>query len=735
MTDNERTVLAMRPGVSKGTRLNGIYEIDRLIATGGMGEVYRGHAIETGDTVAIKMIRPDFAQNDAALALFRKEAAALHNLNHEAIVRYYVFSIDPALGSPYLAMEFVDGQSLSDRIRHGPLSVEEANILRKRIASGLDAAHELGIIHRDISPDNIILPGGQIGRAKIIDFGIARSTRLGEGTVIGGGFAGKHNYVSPEQLGLCGGEVTGKSDIYSLGLVLAEALSGRPLDMGGTQMDIVEKRRRIPDLANVDKRLRPLLARMLEPRPADRPASMADVASWEAPAIVPARRFPMIAIASLAGLIVLGGAAYVLVPNFGSRSGPVAPANPLDLRPADPPQTASRTQPPPLIEQAPPAAPTPGPAQDGKGAVETPPAARQPPEQVARPTPLTERPAPPPDTARPAAAPLLNDAVPAPEPRPQQPRVQEPRVQEPRVQEPRVQEPRVQEPRVSDSRPSDIGLPDIKPPETRPPETRTQQSPAVSTQRPTQDTRPAAPIAPDPRPTTPVPPTQPTVSQRPADIAVVTPPAPSLTPVQRLIRFVSDYDGGACFYLTPIEIAERKASIEGFGPSSAPFAAFDEAFQNKNGFEAQISVRQVTQPQCALVNFLTQVRGQQDRAPRLQINSFSVRSGDTLSGSIDGFGDRHVALLLVADDGLVYDLGGYLNRDGDRRTFELKVQLTGGPGSKPAIVLVVTSLRPLDALAGGRPVPADELFPRLLGDLQRSGEPVGLALKYFRIEG
>ena len=83
--------------LSPGTRLNGIYEIDQLIAAGGMGEIYKGHTIQTGDPVAIKVMLPEFAENDAALALFRKEASALHNLHHEAIVRYYVFTIEPVL--------------------------------------------------------------------------------------------------------------------------------------------------------------------------------------------------------------------------------------------------------------------------------------------------------------------------------------------------------------------------------------------------------------------------------------------------------------------------------------------------------------------------------------------------------------------------------------------------------------------------------------------------------------
>ncbi len=282
---DEATRIQLPQGfVPSGTRLSGIYEIDAPLAKGGMGEVYRGHAIETGDPVAIKLIRADMADNEAALALFRREASALNRLHHEAIVRYYVFTLDPMLQRHYLAMELVEGVALSVLIGRGPLSVADAHRLLQRIAAGLQAAHERSIVHRDMSPDNVIVEDGDVTHSRIIDFGIARSTRVGDATVIGSGFAGKYNYVSPEQLGLFGGEVTGKSDIYSLGLVIAQCLLGKPIDMGGSQVDLVDKRRVVPDLAGVDARMRPILERMLQPNPADRPASMAEIAATPLPA-------------------------------------------------------------------------------------------------------------------------------------------------------------------------------------------------------------------------------------------------------------------------------------------------------------------------------------------------------------------------------------------------------------------------------------------------------------------
>jgi hypothetical protein len=335
--------------LAPGTKLNGIFEIDLHIASGGMGDIYRGHAIETNDEVAIKVMRTDLADNTMALALFRKEASALHYIHHDAIVRYYVFSLDPEIRRHYLAMEFVDGRPLSDILKEGPLSFDSVCHLQQRLAAGLDAAHRHGIIHRDLSPDNILIPGGDVGLAKIIDFGIARSTRGGDGTIIGSGFAGKFNYVSPEQLGLFGGDVSAKSDIYSLGLVLAECLSGRAIDMGGSQLDVIEKRRVLPDLHSVDERLWPLLERMLQSDPKDRPDSMAVVAAWRPGQAAPAADEPAarqgllkgkfgggawrLVIGAIAVTAMLGGAGYFFAPQRHVDQPDDSAVRPSELNP------------------------------------------------------------------------------------------------------------------------------------------------------------------------------------------------------------------------------------------------------------------------------------------------------------------------------------------------------------------------------------------------------------------
>ena len=249
-----------------------------MIGAGGLSQIYRGYNIFTRGAVAIKVLLPNNLRDEDAIALFRREAEILSTLHHEAIVRYYTYSYDPVLQREYLVMELVEGDSLKRRLAVSPLTLEETMQLKARIAGGLEAAHQRGIVHRDISPDNIMLPAGEVRSAKIIDFGIGKARDARNETVVRGGFAGKYLYASPEQVS--SGDVTFKSDIYSFGLVLAEALRGRPIDMGGSIADVVDKRRRAPDLSDIDAKIRPLLQSMLQPSPKDRPASMAAVAAW-----------------------------------------------------------------------------------------------------------------------------------------------------------------------------------------------------------------------------------------------------------------------------------------------------------------------------------------------------------------------------------------------------------------------------------------------------------------------
>lgn len=684
MTDSERTIIMPRNGLSVGTRLNGIYEIERLIAVGGMGEIYKGRAIQTGDAVAIKMVRPDMAQDEAVVTLFRKEAAALHNVYNEAIVRYYVFTVDPATQATYLAMEFVDGQSLSERLKQGALPPEEVDLLRRRIASGLHAAHMLGITHRDVSPDNIILPGGQVARAKIIDFGIAKSSLLGEKTVIGTGFAGKYNYVSPEQLGLFGGEVTGRSDIYSLGLVLAEALGGRPLDMGGTQMQILEKRRRVPDLAAVDKSLRPLLARMLAPDPKDRPADMAEVASWQ---LKGQRNAGGVGGGGLAWKALAGAAAFTVLAVGGFLAWQLLGQGGSPATAPDPPVLAGRSDAPPV------------PSLQG---VAPEPQQARPNETAASPQPPAgsfaserQQPQQPPSQRPPAPA-----SSPAPTPAPAAPSQSSARAEAP--------------PTLSPPPAAQIQVP---PPAQLPPV-------AI----PPLNVPPAVPPAATP----------PAPENKTATNMVDQPPAERepRTPAERIERYIATYDGGACFFLWPTSVGDRRAAIEGFGSSAPPFVAFDGAFKRAQGFEAQISLRSITTAQCPMVDFLRQLGRGIDRSPVMQIGAFTMKSGDTLSGTVESDPKQNLAVLLVGDDGLVYNLASFTRREGGKASFTLKLESTAASGApvRPQAVIALVSQAPLPSLAGPNPAPAGDVFPSLRQDVSRLGGRIGVGIKYFRIE-
>src|SRR6266446_5685960 len=284
--DSEATRLvtgrAASSGLAPGTLLGNTYIIEALLARGGMGEVYRARHIELGTQHAIKIMLPNLAEDPKIVQLFLEEARKLGRLNNDAVVDYEGFFRDEH-GLRYLVTEFVPGESLEQVLHRRRLEPDEVLRLRDRLALGLAAAHDLGIVHRDVSPENILLPEGNIDRAKLIDFGIAKSTDPAALTIIGSDFAGKYSYVSPEQVGLFGGRVDLRSDIYSLGLVLAAASIGfgRKLDMGNSAPTMIAARQRVPDLSEVPASLRGVIAPMLEPRPDDRPPSMRALLSKE----------------------------------------------------------------------------------------------------------------------------------------------------------------------------------------------------------------------------------------------------------------------------------------------------------------------------------------------------------------------------------------------------------------------------------------------------------------------
>ena len=279
-----------RVEVGVGTLINNNYEIKEVLKSGGMGEVYRGVELGTGDPVAIKVILPELAEDEKAGLMFKREARTLRQLSDEAIVRYYNYVHDRDIDRYCLIMEFISGVPLSDHTEaHGPISPAAGRTLLDRLARGLRKAHMQEVIHRDLSPDNVMLPDGLVSEAVLIDFGIAKSTVVKESTMAGQ-FAGKFKYVSPEQLGHYGGDIGPQTDVYGLALLMCAALIGKPLNMGSSIVEAVQSRQSIPDLSDVPAEFRPLLSHMLEPDPMDRPADMQLVRDMlENPALIPTK--------------------------------------------------------------------------------------------------------------------------------------------------------------------------------------------------------------------------------------------------------------------------------------------------------------------------------------------------------------------------------------------------------------------------------------------------------------
>jgi serine/threonine protein kinase len=263
--------------IGVGDILNHMFEVKRFIKAGGMGQVFEACNVMTGERLAIKALLPGLAADPKVVGMLKREAMTLTKLRHEALVQYRVLAKEPQLGILYIVTEFIDGVDLGealDRVDRSPIVLGQ---LLRRLASGLAVAHRLGAIHRDISPDNVMLPGMALDQAKIIDFGIAKDLGGHLPTLIGDTFAGKLGFVAPEQLGEHGGEIGSWTDVYSLALVILSVAKGEKVDMAGSFADAIRKRREGPDLSCAPEELRPLLSAMLRVNPAERVRTMDEV--------------------------------------------------------------------------------------------------------------------------------------------------------------------------------------------------------------------------------------------------------------------------------------------------------------------------------------------------------------------------------------------------------------------------------------------------------------------------
>src|SRR5437762_7731982 len=274
---DEPHVATLTPVV--GELIAGRYELEELVGSGGMSSVYRAHDRLLERTVALKILHEQFTRDDDYVERFRREARAVAQLAHPNIVT--VIDRGEQDGRQFIVFEYVDGMNLKELMtQEGPLSPREAIELALQVARGLSFAHESGLVHRDVKPQNVLLDAD--GRAKVTDFGIAHAVDV-DGMTITGTIMGTSNYIAPEQAR--GQPVDEQTDVYSLGCVLYELLAG-DVPFEGDNFVAVAMRHvndPVPSVREVRPDVPPRLdwaiQRAMAKDPGDRFDSMADFAA------------------------------------------------------------------------------------------------------------------------------------------------------------------------------------------------------------------------------------------------------------------------------------------------------------------------------------------------------------------------------------------------------------------------------------------------------------------------
>jgi eukaryotic-like serine/threonine-protein kinase len=263
--------------LATGARLAGRYRILELVGVGGMGMVYKAEDEQLGLPVAVKVLRPDLTLDARRIERFKQELVLARQVSHPNVVRIHDLGVDGEL--VFLTMDFVAGRPLDELLAdEGRLAPERAAGIARQIAAALAAAHDAGVVHRDLKPGNVLIDDS--GRAAISDFGIARSL-AGPGPTLPGTVVGTLDYLSPEQAR--GGEVDGRTDLYALGILLYEMLTGELPFAGGTAAEVLAQRltgatrdlRATP--AEVPRQLVAVVRRLLQRDPARRYQSAREV--------------------------------------------------------------------------------------------------------------------------------------------------------------------------------------------------------------------------------------------------------------------------------------------------------------------------------------------------------------------------------------------------------------------------------------------------------------------------
>ncbi len=291
----------------RGDVLGGRFRIENMLGIGGMGVVYRAHDVSLDVDVAIKLLRPELARRPEAFERFRQELLLARQVSSPHVVR--IHDIAQADGRWFISMDFVDGESLERRMDlRGKMSADDALPIARGLLEGLSAAHQRGVVHRDLKPANVLLDGKD--QAYITDFGVARSLGATGGMTQSGVIFGTPEYLSPEQAR--GERVDARSDLYAVGLILYEMLSGTLPFRGGTPAETVMQRivRQPPSLAqarpDLPRWVQAFCDRLLKLNPAHRFAS-----AREALQALETRRVPRAPLNRMTLLLILFGAVAV----------------------------------------------------------------------------------------------------------------------------------------------------------------------------------------------------------------------------------------------------------------------------------------------------------------------------------------------------------------------------------------------------------------------------------------
>ncbi|MFZ5470916.1 MAG: protein kinase domain-containing protein [Myxococcota bacterium] len=370
---------ARRPGQERAGDVLGVYELVRLLGEGSMGRVFLARHALLGRQVALKILRPEQYHSGELIQRFFQEARTVNQINHEHIVEIFDFVQEMGPEGPslvYCVMELLQGQSLAERLEEGPLPIRRSVGIMLQLCDALEASHRVGVVHRDIKPDNIFLTerSGQHDYVKVLDFGVAKLTRPENDaplvSTMDGAIIGTPTCMAPEQA--AGMTVDHRADIYAAGVILYLMLSGKLPFEGKTfgalaAQVITQPPPSLPDASpsgeHLPPKLKAVVLKCLEKDVAHRPQSMAELKAALAPFAAteaeryehrPAGRWKTLALAGL-GVAILGVAAVAVMRARPSsiEPPPAVVPSPAQVAPPRPPEPSPPPAPP---EPPPPAA-------------------------------------------------------------------------------------------------------------------------------------------------------------------------------------------------------------------------------------------------------------------------------------------------------------------------------------------------------------------------------------------